>query len=234
MLSRIFKNNDHREMFLDGKLYMNPLGFFRKFEENEQYNIADRHEGAYRIIDPYDVTISSNGNVIDPKNIIGRIVFNHKWTDCINVFCMTLIPPIRIRMNNSSSDMNIVETKCYYGVLEGSESLGSSAVIINDVHEFVTRIKKKLDLMISSETINEYRAAPIEYYSENGESIRLDTFDFRSVFLKNSKYSHQQEYRIAIDRLMTDEEIYVLEIGDLRDISWTLDSSDRRQFEKVF
>lgn len=235
MLSRVFKNEDHREMFLDGKLYMNPLGIFKRFEEKEKGNISDKHEGAHSIISPHEITIcSSGGDPIDPKHFVGPVVFNHRWTDCINVFCMTLTPPIRIRMGNAPSNINIIETKCYYGLLEGAELLGSHAVIINDAPEFTRRIKRKLDSMLSSRSINEYRASPVEYYSENDVSIRLDTFDFRSVFLKNSKYSHQQEYRIAIDRLKTEEEIFELDIGDLRDISWTLDSSDRRQFKKIF
>ncbi|EIK6740212.1 hypothetical protein LKC87_005273, partial [Salmonella enterica subsp. enterica serovar Aqua] len=81
MLVRIFKTEEYMEQFLDGKIFMNTIGYFKKHEESERNNVTDHHEGAYRIVDANKLVMSVNGEIIDPKNIIGPVVYSHQWTD---------------------------------------------------------------------------------------------------------------------------------------------------------
>ena len=233
MLVRVFKTEEYMEQFLDGKIFMNTIGYFKKYEESERNNVTDHHEGAYRIVDPNKLVMSVNGEIIDPKNIIGPVVYSHQWTDRVNAVCLTIINPIRIRTENCSVAPYAIQTKCIYGLPDGSEKLGTHAIILTDIQEFVRRMNAKLDPMLRSGEVNEYRLQPVTYYDESGIDIHVGEFDFASVFFKNSIYAHQQEYRVALERLNTEVGTFTLEIGSLRDVCISLESSDRRQFSKV-
>ncbi|EPA9218948.1 hypothetical protein [Klebsiella pneumoniae] len=234
MFSRIFKTLEFREQFLDGRIFMNPLGFFKSYDEEVKGNISDSHEGAYKVSDAKFLKMTINNNLIESANIIGPVVFSHKWTECVNIVCLTIIKPIRIRWNNNPYDTSGIQTTCHYCLQEGAELLGDFGLIITDPYEFLKRLKVALDLKYSSKEINDYKAKPVTYYSDKNVYINLNEFDFGAVFYKNDKYKHQNEFRIAVDRLMVEQEPYVLEIGSIRDICIALDARDKTQIEKIY
>jgi hypothetical protein len=55
----------HRDSFLDGHLYMNTLGYFKRYEEGEAANIADRHEATVMLLQPGKFTMTISGEGIE-------------------------------------------------------------------------------------------------------------------------------------------------------------------------
>lgn len=230
---KVFSESVFREEFLSGSLYMNALKYFRSLKEETKGNIADKHEGAYQVSQPHELTLSVNGVQINPKNLVGPIIFSMNWMEQINVFCLTYLHSHGILDQDSFDDDEYELLKSYYRLPEESYNLGEYAAIIHNVPEFINRVELALRRCIDGYKIDEFVFKPVEYYDEATDSFIIDDSSLDGAFKKNRKYSHQSEFRIAVRRENNECKEYRLEIGDIRDIVWVCNTKEINNNLKV-
>lgn len=197
---------EHMEMLRKGLLYMNSLAFFTSLEADPAR--GDPYEGTDSIIQPCDI----GEFIIDPQI---------PTFEKIRVVPSDLAGPVRIALQRTSS-CNVF---CLFAVnkpIEGSifpksyQWFGDSFVLFTHTQEFLSRVAaaaKRRGLKVEGRLV--------EYYDEfkySGATGR---------FRKPSIYSHQSEYRIALETGVQGP--FRFEVGDVRDITsevFPLDSAD--------
>jgi hypothetical protein len=201
---------EHMQMLRKGLLYMNSLVFFTSLE-------ADSAQG-----DPYEGTDS----IIQPCHI-GEFIIDPRipGLDKIHVVPSDLAGPVRIALQRTSS-CNIF---CMFAVnrpIKGPilpksyKWFGDSFLLFTHTQEFLSRVisaAKRQGLKGEGQLV--------EYYDEMKFSGDFPKGIGR--FRKRSIYSHQSEYRIALEAGVQGP--FRFEIGDLRDITsevFPLDSAD--------
>jgi hypothetical protein len=187
---------EHMEMLRTGLLYMSSLAFFTSLEADPAR--GDPFEGTDSIIQPCDI----GEFIIDPQ------IPNFEK---INVTASDLAGPVRIALHRTSF-CNIF---CMFAVnrpIEGSifpksyRWFGDSFLLFTNTREFLLRV---VDAARRQRLQGECRL--VEYYDALKYSGRTGRFR------KSSIYSHQSEYRIALETGVDGP--FHFEIGDLRDIT---------------
>ncbi|KAA5971991.1 MULTISPECIES: hypothetical protein [unclassified Pantoea] len=230
---KVFNEVKFRDEFINGSLYMNTLKYFRGLKEDKKNNIADKHEGAYRVNQPTELKLTVNGKPIDSKNIIGPVIFSMKWMEQINVFCMTFLHSHGILNKEVFNDNEYELLKSYYKLPDESYNLGDYAVVIINVQEFLKRVELALTRLIDANQVEDYDFKPVDYYDESAVSFSIDEFSLESAFKKNSKYSHQSEFRIAVLRENSECKEFRLEVGSLEDIVYICNTQEINDKLKV-
>jgi hypothetical protein len=183
------------EMLRKGLLYMNSLAFFTSLEDPAR---GDPYEGTDSIIQPPDI-----GEFIIGAQVSG--------SEEIRIASSDLAGPIRIAGQRTSS-CNIFCMFAISGPIEGpifpklSQCFGDSYVLFTNTQEFLSRV----DAAAKRQGLKG-ECRPVEYYDE----IKYSGVTGR--FCKRSIYSHQSEYRIALEAAVQGP--FHFEIGDLHDIT---------------
>jgi hypothetical protein len=187
---------EHMEMLRKGLLYMTSLAFFTSLEADPAR--GDPYEGTDSIIQPCDI----GEFIIDPQ--IPRL-------EKIRVAPSDLVGPVRIARQQTSS-CNIF---CMFAVnrpIEGPifpkayQWFGDSFLLFTHTQEFLSRV-----IAAAKRQGLKGEGRLVEYYDE----IKYSGVTGR--FRKPSIYSHQSEYRIALEAGVQGP--FRFEIGDLRDIT---------------
>ncbi|EFG7836917.1 TPA: hypothetical protein ACM36I_000353 [Escherichia coli] len=217
---KLFSQDSFREGFINGQLYMNPLSYFIKVEDESANNVADKHEGVSGWLQPDEhilkIGLPGEEIILTQDDFAGPITIKMDWVDNINVFCMTHLHSHGI-LSRPFYEHEVDKLKGYYKLPPKAENLGQYFALVWDEAEFMSRVIKKLDSLVASGEVLAYRCEPIVYFDEK-ETLKFDQFSLASVFNKRSSYSHQNEYRIAIYRASPDGEPFTLDIGHIGDI----------------
>lgn len=206
----------HREAFLDGDLHLNPLGYFRKYEEGAVANVADRHEGTISLHQPGQFTVTLTCDelpdgqyTIPAEDFAGPVVIQRDGDSALNVLCLYAVHE-RGHVFESDDDFeSFVAAQMLKPEVDG---LGEFAALVFDTGAFQSRVlhavrDKGFGLI----------AGLVDYYDPATFS---GTFgDAEAVLKKRAEYSHQREYRFAVDRGIDEEAAYTLHVGSLRDIA---------------
>ncbi|UWS34572.1 hypothetical protein [Erwinia pyrifoliae] len=228
-LTKICSKEKFADSFLDGELHMNTIDFFRKTEDKEDNNIADIHEGVSAWIQPNKVSLTLGfGNdelVLGPNDLAGPIIIKHDYYKYINVFCLTVLHSAGILGKRFTLD-EFNEAKKNYQLDERLTNLGKYCIFIYNFDEFINRVK--LAIKLHEEHIENCTWGPVNYFDETNSHFASD--EISGVFKKRSCYSHQKEFRIAIQHKNQSELPFILRIGSIRDIAIKIPTS---QFNKL-
>ena len=202
-----FGEKEHMEALMNsGELYLQTLGHYSDLEHRER---GDKYEGV--------VTVrSSNG---------GTLKLKHPETGKEHAIQLTYS-----QMRESDSSLKTVNVYCLYCLqFEETDSpeigmrfsvdvingFGDAAVMIYDVDEFLNRVVK---------------AAEEEGSIVMHRMVRyLDLKDYTGdvgPFRKDSRFSHQSEYRIAVGTPERNGEAIKLKVGSLDGIATLMTSDD--------
>lgn len=215
---RIFDDERFMNDFLDGKIYMNRLSYFRFVDDDRDNNRADQKEGLSGWWQPEQIVLEVNGRKI--TNFASPIEMRSNKNDNLHIFCLfsgttnieNTVDDNKIAINKISNvkDDLSVSVEC--------ENLGGYYVLVHDTPTFINR-------MVAATKKHNYRgsAGLVEYYNPIDFS---GDFGDRSVFYKPSNFAHQKEYRFVIDTGTTGEDALTLNIGNIRDIATIIDSWD--------
>ena len=207
----------HVKDLLDGKLYANRLSWFKRRESRERSGRSDQNEGTSSWMQPGRVEVVINGWNMTP-DLAGPVQTQPNWLDSLNIFCMHAVHD----GGNSeawSDDRNIEDLRQQLLVPERCLQLGRYAVVIHDFHEFMRRFGTAM-------RGSGYRGWShlVRYYDP---AVFHGTFEgIDPVFRKQNQYSYQREYRFAIDTGSAGNDAIVLDIGDIRDITWQCTPGD--------
>ncbi|MEE1949262.1 hypothetical protein V0R48_09775 [Pseudomonas alcaligenes] len=221
----------HREAFLDGRLHMNPLGFFRKYEEGTAANVADRHEGTVSLLQPGQFTMTLTRDdlpdweySIPAEDLAGPAVIQHDGHNALNVLCLYAVHEREHIFESEEDFESFVDAQMMKPEVDG---LGDYAVVVFDTSAFQKRVLQAIrDKGFGA------IAGLVDYYDP---STFNGTFDnAQAVLKKRVEYSHQREYRFAVDRGVSEESAYTLDVGSLRDIAVGCRTADVNELIRGF
>lgn len=197
LLAKIFKEKKYLNDFINGKLYMNSISYFKNYElENDKVRY-DGNESLTGYWQPEFSSLELNRNKFNMNDFNGVIKLNYRKNNNKNVFCMWSI----------SSEDNLIKNGIH--IDKRNKEFGGYLAVIKNPRLFVNRVisaaeKKELNIKIGL----------VNYYDNNDNK----TFEDNEIgFNKLIDFSYQQEYRILIDR-NEENKPFSLEIGDLSDI----------------
>jgi hypothetical protein len=194
------------QLYREGLLYFNPIEFFKLCDIPER---KDFNENTLFLGQPEQSSLSINSYEIKSEDLIGpiRLLTNDTSESSIysHIFCMSCI---------CAGDTIRDDKKVF------SDSLfqfGDTLLVIHNVKLFRDRLVKALENELTKSNVSDYRCGKIEYIDEDVYHGEMGSFK------KSRKYSHQQEYRIALKSLDNQQEALKLYLGSLEDLSGILD-----------
>jgi hypothetical protein len=206
----------HREGFLDGSLYMNTLGFFRRYQERVEANIGDRHEGTISLLQPGQFTMTLTRDdlpdweyTIPAEDLAGPSVIQFDGHDSLNVLCLYAVHERGCIFGSDEAFERFVEAQMMKPEVD---DLGDFAAVVVDTGAFQKRVLQA----IRKEGYGVI-AGLVDYYDPLTFHGSFD--EAQAVLKKRDDYSHQREYRFALDRGVQEESVYTLPVGSLRDIA---------------
>ncbi|MEH6564893.1 MAG: hypothetical protein V7756_06190 [Halopseudomonas sp.] len=222
---RIFAKEKYREDFLDGQLYMNPLGFFRKYEETESGNVGDPNEADILVIQPGQNTVTLNiqwpngekaEHTIPAEDFAAATTVQLERDNALNVLCLYAVNDRDLKSDSEEDFERFVNDQL---LAEATYDLGRYAVIIVQSQEFQTRL---LDAI--RQTGDSAQCGMVTYYDPNTFHGRIP--DELAAFHKRDTYVHQREYRLVWDRDVDTPEPATLAVPSLRDLCLTCNVED--------
>lgn len=213
MLLIKFLNKNHLDDLIQGKIYMSPLSYFIKLEENsKERGQGDRYEGCLHI----DQTMNAKflGNNVKVSNIEFKIDTDINYLTS----CYYNVDRDRIKKEDDKYVFKFTN-------LEIKEFInwGDVAVIINK-ELFLKRIKRNLiDKGLCA------KGKKVKYYNPQEPGIDILN-DFNNtddnidrLFWKDKYFENQNEFRI-ITAEQSSQGKTGIDIGDISDISEVFDS----------
>lgn len=201
ILYRVFTCNQYLDDFVDGKLFMHSLKWYREHEDENVRGDAD--EGYNEII-------------VEP-NIGSGMVWFHNYQTGVTERIPT--PKIKIELNGKATHtfaLCFTKTACEIyddgmarinATAEDIKKFGNCGVFILNFPEFINRINRA----IMDDSIK-FSCASVQYVDFK------EYFDDLTPFIKSKDYQWQNEYRITFLNENTNEDYFMLNIGIIKDI----------------
>lgn len=216
-LAKFFAQPEHASDFLNGKMYINRLSYFKKIEGYD--GRGDEYEGAI-IPQLNELTImlrienSDTGELerctIREEDLAEPPILVPERFDDINVYCMYASHSGEIE---TIADHDLSELSRRLEIPDENSKLGEHAVMILDNPEFLRRVKTACNR-------ERYRICRglVRYYDPTVGMPPLKS-NIETIFTKREDYGYQSEYRIAIDTGTEGSNAVVLDIGKINDIA---------------
>ena len=218
LFAKLFSNPKYKEDFLNGKIYMCSLGYFKDLELT-QGTKGDPLEGigSYLQSNQVEIDIEYKGERHRVTGATGAITFENHGYRYLKVFC--LYSP-ELDLTNTNGVLNNIQP-----TEEMIKDFGRELIWIYNVSEFKRRIETALK---KNENIKKYEYRHVEYYSDNHHGIFTDS---DIPFKKHEKFVFQKEFRIVLKTNDESTSSFVLNIGDIRDICIEMRSADFNEGE---
>lgn len=205
-LVKFFDKQEYVDKFLNGTLHMKSLEDFQNLENDIAR--SDSKEAVSHCFQPDTVNVQFNEIIIDSNELAGAVIVQTKEFDFYNIFCLYAINSGNFQELNDDNYSEFIHS---LKIHENNKAFGDFCVVIHNVETFIERVKEAVLKKNFS-----MKANFVKYYdidSFNGSFHGID-----AIFHKHCTFSYQNEYRIAIDNKLTNNEAYDLNIGDIRDI----------------
>ena len=227
-LAKFFEKKEYADDFLQGKLFLNSLSYFKEIEGED--GRGDEDEGA--IVMPFDddliftltATNPETGEVsevrITKDDLAAPVSIHPRWYDHINLLCMYACHTGDFQ---SISEDNINDFKKQLEIPEECVRLGEHAIIITNTQEFFRRIR------VAAEQAGYGIFGELVKYYDPDVGTPTTRSDLETVFHKRKEYEYQSEFRIAVDANVGEPIPLCLSIGDISDIAFLMRTSEINQ-----
>ena len=199
-LLKIFENEQYQNDFMNGKLYMNTLKFFKK---NESLDIARSDkletikEHKQQIADFIEF---ANLSFLKDKGEItgGTITEISKKFDYCSILCFYSL------WKNTEDEQIVID--------ERNKRFGEYCIVITDIKEFLNRVVRATDK-------NKFvcHHMKVNYINKN---LEYKIKEKEVPFTKFDNFNYQREFRVAINTKRNMNQHYILEVGSLKDIAF--------------
>ncbi|TKF36963.1 hypothetical protein [Enterovibrio norvegicus] len=194
----------------DGRLHMNKLSYFKELEETNVVARSDNHEGAEvaYFFDSFEFSLGEE--LITAQSAKLRI--HHEYNLCMNVYCMTAI-----------TVGDLIESGGEIRLSADFLEFGDKAVVFYNegLRLFVDRLSETLNTIpkIASHQKYKHFAKKIEYMpaTYSGEF---------GIFRKQSQYSWQYEWRLAVEQKETSGLYDRICLGDISQWAHVFDTKE--------
>lgn len=198
---------DRVKSLLQGKIYMKSLKWYREHEAaNNDTVVGDEFDGVLYFTDA-TFTILNTCETAEIKNSAMKTNYSDDFA-----FCMFSVYPNSATFKFSEEQKKELLT------------FGDTTLLITNTYEFVKRMSisaEKLGLTLYQGKVNYYNPN-----IDNGNKIISLLAGMHNVaFWKRDSYSLQQEYRFLLHSVKTDGDFFILDIGDISDISVVMDTT---------
>lgn len=184
------------EDFLRGLLYFNTAAFFGRIDRTDQVRF-DCHDGIDEAIQAAKLEVlGDNDEWLDLGGINNPITVRSAASEWLNVLCLYAMTD---REGDAFDERNL--------------AFGNTAILINNLPKFFERLQ-----VAATRERKSIGGGPIEYVDKATYHGRM------GPFRKFKEHSYQNEYRVIIGG--GDGNACRLDVGDLRDISSVLPSTD--------
>ncbi len=188
------RTKEHLQSFVEkGEIYINCYEFFKRVDANSKQ--FDIHEFADEFVQPQGVKIHIAGREFNP---VSPFSISHTPAPFTHIFCLFNVQDPSVTSTSTVYDQRVWE------------DFGEYVVLIHNVKEFRRRIYKEL---ASFEGLNAERNL-VSYFDSETYHGEL------TPFYKQSTYSYQNEYRIAINYQELKGKPLVLNLGSMTDIAY--------------
>lgn len=213
---KFFDEQEYADRFVRGEVFARTLSEFKKSEDNDESGRMDRHEGTIAWLQPGKCQLTVGGMDMS-ADLTGAASLQPYMFNHLNVFCVHAAHSRDLNLGNLS---DIEALRQMLTIPDECLALGEYAVVVR-ASEFVNRMK-------TSAHRKGYRIASglVKYYDPASFHGWLFDGSLQSVFRKQGRYRHQQEYRFAIDRRLSSKDPLVMDIGDIRDTTFQCKSYD--------
>ena len=232
-LIKFCRDKQHAEVFRDGFLYMNRLSVFKKIEEAEEDGRGDKHEAVSHWWQTKDFVMTLDvpeiGTVeLTHKDLAAPVVMQSTYHDNLHVFCMYAVSTdgfecINGKINYTQEDAP--KLKSQLRIDDRCFSFGEYAVIVPVVN-FIERVKSAL-----VQGKKRWQIRLVDYF--DGDKFHGAIEEAKIGFTKLSKYSYQNELRIILDNETIGENHLLFSVGDLKDISVLVKSSELNDLIRI-
>lgn len=207
LLSKIFKKQQYMDDFLNGNLYMNCLGFFKKVEdaENTQFDSKEAIK-SYLQPDDLQIVIKYRDQVInlDKKDLAGPLIIQNHGYNNLKIMCFYTPFIDYTDLEGSQKNLKITDKM--------KKDFGEHVILIKDFAEFYKRLETAVNI---HNDINTCIYKKVDYFPDTFHG----SFDDEEIpFKKHESFTFQKESRIVIRTEQHDENPLVLKLGDIRDI----------------
>lgn len=222
--AKIYEKAEHADAFIKGSLFANRLCYFKQVENRD--GRGDKFEGA--IVPKLDglcvklsCTDTQTGEAteitIPPEDFAGPPIILPRWFDHFNLFCLY---SGHSGGTGKISAANLQGLRKQLQMPEDCTRLGRYAVLIKNPKEFIRRVR------FGAEREN-YRICWrfVRYYDPEVGAAPLKS-NLDSIFTKPKQFEYQREFRFAIDTGALGRDPITLDIGDITDIAFRMDTAD--------
>lgn len=211
----LIKFTNFADDIIKGRIYMNPLEYFRGIEQILNGNIKNDRNSAIN-----DFVEGSIGNI--HKNDLGKIGidFSNEIKDALIGGVQLLSEDLKylkifslyIFLFDDNSKIAVKPNKKIF------EFAANKAVIIKNTEEFKNRFISALEINKEEKGLFSCAAQPIEYYDSRSEFGKLGPFN------KDINYCWQHEFRIIVEEKTPNLNPLIIDIGDISDIAICVDT----------
>lgn len=225
-LIKFFSKQEYAEMFMDGKLHMNRLSYFKPLETSRADGRGDPSEAVSHWWQPHDTIIKLNFPgfpelTITKEDLGAPTSMAYEFHDHLHIFCMYAMSTEGFECIDGKIDYPLDqadELKRQLLIDERCFNFGEHAVIVPAV-PFIERVKAAL-----AATSLQARIKAVEYFDGSTFHGAAETVDI--PFRKLKEFTYQNELRICLDTQTRGDDVFVLQLGNLRDFSSLVRSSE--------
>ena len=210
---KFFEQLQYAKDFLAGRLWMNPLKYFKTLEATDAgAGRADKYEAPTAWLQPCELGTIRIGEIeIAATELTAPVVIQSQEADNTNVLCLYAgtsghFDMLSDEMLPSFREHMLVPSRCL--------EMGSVAVLVHHVRNFRSRIVHA----VRREGFG-MEFGPISYFESSKYSGNLTN----PTFAKRADFAWQREHRIALNRGVSEPVAYVLDVGSLDDICSLVD-----------
>ena len=226
-LVKVFTKEDHANKFLRGELYARRLSWLKGIECDEvDDERRDEYEAAVMPqLENLRITLGSKDAVtgevekftISKEDLAAPPIFQLEHFDHINIFCMYAA---NSREFEQVSEDNLQAFRTQLELPKDCLKFGRYAVVITNTQEFLRRVKA------ATHRIGYKICRGLVKYYDPEVGTPLGPLDIRIIFTKRKKFSHEREFRFAIDTGTLGSEPITLNIGGIDDIAIRMYTAD--------
>lgn len=225
-LVRFFDKEEHADQFMQGRLRLNRLEYYKRLEEACGDGRGDHAEAPAAWWQKHHFSIEFHDHPelnIRPENLAGPVLLSFESYDHLSILCMTAIHTGEFELDCESGLISVAEgdedklrqrlkidPKCF--------KMGSFAIVVRG-GDFILRAKRAIEALGYT-----YNSALVEYFDP---AIFHGPFSLKEMaFKKRNQFSYQNEYRVCVGTHTKGDDVVWIEIGDISDLGAKMPAAD--------
>lgn len=216
---KFFAEESHADQFMEGKLYLNTLGYFMKMESENGDGRMDSTEAVAVWWQPDDIVIKLNvpgvgGVDISKKDLAGPVSMAFDQHKYLHLFCLYAVYTTGYKCTNGQfecSPKDIEELGRQLTIDERCFKFGRFAVVVPAVpflNQLVDALKHQGYVA---------KAKLVSYYDDTVFHGTIPTEEI--PFRKQKRFSYQREFRVCVNTRIQQDSAISINIGDISRIS---------------